>query len=98
MRAAACALDLRKRLAVVGWRPDIIIADYRLRGGRFGTEAVVEVRRRFGADVPGILLTGETGPEFAREAAAHGLAMLHKPVTPRQLSAILVEQAGTQRT
>lgn len=39
---------------------------------RYATEAVTEIRRRFGADVPGILLTGETGPKFTEDAAWDG--------------------------
>ncbi|PWC34668.1 hypothetical protein TSO352_25145 [Azospirillum sp. TSO35-2] len=71
-------------------RPDIVVADYRLREGRYGTEAVSRIRDLFkdpehGA-VPGVILTGETGPDCERDAAAHGLGIIHKPVTPRQLS------------
>ncbi|MFP5513052.1 MAG: PAS domain-containing protein [Alphaproteobacteria bacterium] len=83
-----------------GRRPDLVVADYRLREGRFGTEAVVGIRGLFeqagGPPVPGLILTGETGPECERDAAAHGLGIIHKPVTPRQLSQALGELLGLQ--
>ncbi|HYD67129.1 PAS domain S-box protein [Azospirillum sp.] len=69
--------------------PDVAIADYRLREGRNGSEAILRVREACGADVPGIILTGETGNEVQRDAAAHGLHIVHKPVTPRQLGEAL---------
>ncbi|CAO3409838.1 PAS domain-containing hybrid sensor histidine kinase/response regulator [Azospirillum largimobile] len=81
-----------------GRRPDLVVADYRLREGRFGTEAVAGIRKLFeeagGPPVPGLILTGETGPECERDAAAHGLGIIHKPVTPRQLSHALGELLG----
>jgi PAS domain S-box-containing protein len=77
------ALD---RLRADTRKPDIIIADYRLRGGRIGTEAIVRIRELFDCDIPSVILTGETGPECAEDAAAHGFSIAHKPITSRQLS------------
>ncbi|UEM02647.1 PAS domain-containing protein [Skermanella rosea] len=77
------ALD---RLGTSDRRPDIVVADYRLRGGRVGTEAILKIRELFGSDIPGVILTGETGPECARDAAAHGFSVAHKPITSHQLS------------
>jgi CheY-like chemotaxis protein len=66
-------------------RPDIIVTDYRLREGRNGAEAIQRIRGVYGAGVPGIVLTGETGNEVQQNADMHSLAIIHKPVTPRQL-------------
>ncbi|HEY0835889.1 MAG TPA: PAS domain S-box protein [Azospirillum sp.] len=89
---AGSADQAMERLEGEGRRPDIVVADYRLREGRVGTEAILRVRERFGATIPGVILTGETGPECLHDAATHGLRVVHKPVTPRQLSATLNEQ------
>jgi PAS domain S-box-containing protein len=72
-----------------GRRPDVVLADYRLRERRVGTEAIVRIRERFGEKIPGVLVTGETGPECARDAARHELVLARKPVTPQQLGAVL---------
>ncbi|CBS88360.1 putative hybrid sensor histidine kinase (plasmid) [Azospirillum lipoferum 4B] len=81
-----------------GRRPDLVVADYRLREGRLGTDAVAGIRALFeeagGPPVPGLILTGETGPECERDAAVLGLGIIHKPVTPRQLSHALGELLG----
>ncbi len=86
--------EVLERLHADGRRPDIVITDYRLREQRFGTEGIVEIRRLLGADIPGILLTGETGPECAQKAETLNLAMLYKPVTPRQLGDAMKRQMG----
>jgi PAS domain S-box-containing protein len=76
----------------VGRRPDIVIADYRLREGHTGVEAIRAIRALFDQPVPGLILTGETNLEFQRTAAAHGLGIAHKPVTPSQLGRVLAQQ------
>ncbi|NUB21305.1 PAS domain S-box protein [Azospirillum formosense] len=83
-----------ERLRGGGRRPDIVLADYRLRQGRVGTEAILRIRDLFGADVPGLIVTGEIGPEPQRDAAKHGLGLMHKPVTPRLLEAVLARHLG----
>ncbi|NYZ11275.1 PAS domain-containing protein [Azospirillum sp. RWY-5-1] len=88
--SAGSADLLLDRLAEQDVRPDIVIADYRLREGRVGTEAVLRVRERFADNgLPGIILTGETGADCHIDAARHGCRVVHKPVTPRQLTAAL---------
>jgi PAS domain S-box-containing protein len=72
--------------------PDIVIADYRLRDGRMGTEAIARIREMFGTHIPGVILTGETGTECQRDAAAHSLLVVHKPITPRQLGKVIEQE------
>lgn len=76
-------------LREAGRTPDIVIADYRLRGGRTGTEAILAVRDLADACVPGVILTGDASPECRRQAHEHGLGIAQKPVTPTQLQAAL---------
>ena len=90
--AAGSADQAMDRLAEQPRTPDIVVADYRLREGRVGTEVIAKVRDRYGAHVPGVILTGETGSDCLLDAAAHGLAVIHKPVTPRQLGAVVEQQ------
>ena len=74
------------KLRAANRKPDIIIADYRLREGKVGTDAILEIRGLFDSDIPAIVVTGETGPECQRDAVRHGFGLMHKPVTPRQLA------------
>ncbi|WP_449228580.1 PAS domain-containing protein [Azospirillum argentinense] len=82
---AGSAEQALERLRALDRRPDLIIADYRLRNGRIGTEAIAQIRGLVGSPVPAIILTGEIGTDCDRDAAALGLAVVRKPVTPRQL-------------
>ncbi|WP_286192199.1 PAS domain S-box protein [Roseomonas genomospecies 6] len=95
--SAGSTAEALERLRADGRRPDIVLADYRLRQGRVGTEAILNVRDLFGTDVPGIIVTGEIGPEPQRDAARHGIGLMHKPVTPRLLEAALARQLGAER-
>ena len=51
------------RLRTTPRRPDIVLADYQLGGGYFGSDAVLAIREMFDADIQGAILTGETRPD-----------------------------------
>lgn len=72
--------------------PDVIVADYRLKNGRTGVDAIRSIQSAFSTAIPGILVTGDTGADRLREAAASGLPILHKPVNGNQLHD-LIERA-----
>ena len=69
--------------------PDAIIADYRLRDGRNGIEAIERLRAQCGRRIPAHIVTGDTAPERLREAKAGGHQLAHKPVSPATLRAFL---------
>jgi signal transduction histidine kinase len=66
-------------------RPDVVISDYRLRDQQTGAQAIQTLRLQYGADLPALLVTGDTAPERLREAQATGVPLLHKPVLPALL-------------
>jgi signal transduction histidine kinase len=72
-----------------GERPDLIISDYRLANGESGIAAIAELRQAFGAPVPAFLISADTAPERMREAQESGHHLLHKPVRPMKLRAML---------
>lgn len=78
-------------LSRCGAQPDAIISDYRLRNGKTGIEAIARLREAAAAPVPAFLMSGDTDLDVVREAKASGLALLHKPVEPATLRAMLVE-------
>jgi CheY-like chemotaxis protein len=75
------------RLAEYGQRPDLIICDYRLAGGKTGVQAIGRLRAAF--DIPAFLITAEAAPERLYEARASGYPLLHKPVDPMALRAMI---------
>lgn len=94
---AGSGAELLARLAGTERVPDLLVCDYRLRGGESGLDAVELVREEFNADIPAAIITGDTGPERLREVEASGLAILHKPVNPARLRALLAEAQAPAR-
>ena len=86
--AGSCA-EMLEKLVSVQRAPDLIVSDYRLRGEENGIEVVARLREEFNAQVPALLITGDTGMEQLREAEASGLHVLHKPLNPSRLRALI---------
>lgn len=86
------ALELVQHLA-----PQLLISDYRLREERTGAQAIAAVRAALGADLPALLITGDTAPERLREATASGITLLHKPLSPPQLLRGIVTELRLSR-
>jgi signal transduction histidine kinase/CheY-like chemotaxis protein len=74
-----------------GWRPQIVLSDYRLRGGRQGIELAHGLLLRWGLKVPVVLLTGDTGIGPREEARLRGFRLLTKPVSLAHLETLLRE-------
>ncbi len=71
--------------------PDLIISDYRLAEGQTGIAAIEQLRSRFGAPISAFLISGDTNPEPQREARASGYHLLHKPLDPMMLRAMITQ-------
>jgi len=69
--------------------PDLIICDYQLSDGQTGIEAIEELRKSLNLPIPAFLISGDMAPERIREARMSGYHLLHKPVRPRALRAML---------
>jgi CheY-like chemotaxis protein/anti-sigma regulatory factor (Ser/Thr protein kinase) len=87
--AAECSEALQARLAGEHRAPDLIIADYRLRDGATGTDAIRAVRARYRSAVPAIVVTASTLPEHLGEARSLDAHVLTKPVMPAKLRALI---------
>ena len=77
------------RLTERGQRPDLIISDYHLADEKTGIEAIERIEAAFGASIPAILISGDTAPERLRDARDKGYILLHKPVDPMRLRAVM---------
>lgn len=60
-------------------KPDVILADLRLRQGQSGINAIADVVQAVGP-TPSILISGDTAPDRLQEATRAGIKLLHKPV------------------
>ncbi|MGE5548003.1 MAG: ATP-binding protein [Solirubrobacterales bacterium] len=69
-----------------GLHPDVVVADYRLKGGQTGLDAIAEIRSSISPHIPAIILTGDTTPELVEAARNGGCSLvLNKPVAAGDL-------------
>ncbi|PNQ95446.1 hybrid sensor histidine kinase/response regulator (plasmid) [Azospirillum argentinense] len=92
--AATAGDEAIRLLDEAGRRPDVILADYRLRHGKTGPEALRAIHAHCRAAIPSIILTGDTAPERIVEAQRSGFAILHKPVSSHHLKQVVAEAGG----
>lgn len=78
-----------QQLQVLERKPDVIISDYRLRGGKTGVEAIESIHSVFGKDIPALLITGDIESERLVEMKMSGFQILFKPVPTMKLRAFL---------
>jgi CheY-like chemotaxis protein len=64
--------------------PDIVLADFRLRGEETGLLAIQRLRESY-PSLPAIVVTGDTAPESLAQLDGTGIVVLHKPVVPARL-------------
>ena len=87
--AAATVDDAVQAIQQTPFLLELIIVDYRLRGGMNGIDAIAQIRALTRPDLPAILVTGDTGVDQLREVRESKLTLLHKPVVITQLSETL---------
>ena len=87
------APDLKTAIEAIAdaqFTPDGLLVDYHLDQGN-GIDAVAELRRRFGADLPAILITADRTPLVRDQARAHDIQVLSKPLKPAALRALMAQ-------
>ena len=92
---AADSLDAASTALEGEQPPDLIISDYRLANGQSGITAIAKLREGFGSEIPAFLMSGDTAPERLREAQESGHHLLHKPVRPMRLRAMVNQMLKT---
>jgi CheY-like chemotaxis protein len=65
-----------------------LLVDYHLDRGH-GIAAIREIRRKYGRNIPAILITADRSPHVRTAASQEKIAVLNKPVKPASLRALL---------
>jgi DNA-binding NtrC family response regulator len=71
------------------FKPDLIVADFRLRHHQTGADVIHQLREILGRVIPAIIMTGETNPDRVREIEDSGIDVLQKPVDEKQLRSMI---------
>jgi Na+/proline symporter/signal transduction histidine kinase/CheY-like chemotaxis protein len=85
------AADLSQAVAGVraaGRAPDGLVVDYHLDRGN-GIEAVAELRRLFGPEIPAALITADRSAAVREGARTLAIQVLNKPLKPASLRAVM---------
>ena len=69
--------------------PDLVLCDLRLGEGESGFDVLDRLQARWGTSLHGIIVTADASTERIADAHARGLSLLHKPVRPAKLRALL---------
>ncbi len=70
--------------------PNGLLVDYHLDQGN-GLDAIAELRQRFGADLPAILITADRSPLVRDQARERDVQVLSKPLKPAALRALMAQ-------
>ena len=68
--------------------PELIVADYRLADGQFGTTVIARLRDELGLPIPALLVSGDASVAALAAMRASTLQVLLKPVLPDELRAV----------
>ncbi|MGE0576572.1 MAG: NahK/ErcS family hybrid sensor histidine kinase/response regulator [Reyranella sp.] len=86
---AASQGEALAEVARVGRLPDLVLADLHLDDGPDGLDVVEALRRAWDRTVPAALVTADRDPTLRLRARARQVELLHKPVKPAALRALL---------
>lgn len=87
---AAASIDAMTEMLDRDQRPPTaVISDFSLSDFSNGIDAITALRLRFGADLPALLITGDTTKETYLAAQEASLLLLYKPVTAETLRGAL---------
>lgn len=87
--SAGSTEEALRMLATRADTPDFVLADYRLRDNATGIDAIRAIQDRYQSDIASVLITGDTAPDRLQETRASGYQLLHKPVRPARLRALM---------
>jgi Na+/proline symporter/signal transduction histidine kinase/CheY-like chemotaxis protein len=94
---AESSADAVRLLEEAGLSLDVVLADYHLGAQENGLDAVASLRALYGRELPAILITADRTAEVRDRAVAENVYILHKPVKPASLRALL-SQTRVART
>ncbi len=77
--------------------PDIIVSDYRLVGTETGYDVIEISRKIFGADLPALLITGDTDPALVLSMSRRGIKVLYKPLKLESLQDAIRDAVEARR-
>lgn len=76
---------------------EIYLADYHLNDNKTGIQALKAIEAYLGESISGIIITADRTDEIADEVSEAGFLLLHKPVKPAALRAMITRLLQTRK-
>ncbi len=89
IRVASSTRQAMHCLNDTDWVPDLVIADQHLDQGDLGSATIEEIREHLCRAVPGLIVTADPSEALAMAARKAGVELMHKPVKPAELRALM---------
>lgn len=89
--------ELKRELAGAAEPPHIALIDYHLDGGVCGLEVAAWLREVYGEKTPAIVTTADHTAEVAERVKAAGCELIHKPIKPAYVRALMSHLAPSVR-
>ena len=71
---------------------EMIVTDFRLARDVTGVDVIHAVFESIGRAIPAIIITGDTSPEGINAASSSGFRIMHKPLDPQEIQALIEAQ------
>ena len=84
---AASATEARTLINHVEEQPALIVSDFHLLDGSTGVEAVTDIRKHFGVNIPAFIVTGDTSKVVKEAHSVENSTLMNKPVNTARLLA-----------
>lgn len=94
LRKWGCMVSLASSLNDINpmaQHPDVLISDFSFEGQGTGLDIVQKARQIFGANLPAMIVSGDSSPQVQKQVEEANLLLIYKPVQPVQLRSALLE-------
>ena len=88
-RAFTSLASAQKAIEETGYRPELIISDYRLAEESNGVDTIKQLRQVLREEVPAIIISGDTDPGLLEKIHDQEFYLLHKPVQVDKLRNVI---------
>lgn len=95
--AATDAAGAKEALQPLGRAPDMVLLDYHLAGTETGLDVLDSLEAAVGHPLAAALVTADRTEALKAAARARGLPLLHKPLKPAALRALLVQRLAARQ-
>jgi len=89
------AKEAEAAVAAAARMPDIAIVDYHLDEDD-GISLIESLRTRYDRDMAAVLITADRSPAVRQEAARAAMPVIHKPVRPAALRAVIAHARASR--